>query len=64
VTTERTGSGLTFGMGFDIGVFSWLALSGNLGTYVTAVGDVHVNGTVVDDIIATVYEAGVGLTLR
>jgi hypothetical protein len=64
LTIERTGSGLTFGVGFDMKLASWLALTANLGTYVTAIGDVSVNDTLVDDIIATVYEAGVGLTLR
>lgn len=64
VTLERTGSGLTFGIGLDMRLASWLALTANLGTYVTAIGDVQVNDTLVDDIIATVYEAGVGLTIR
>lgn len=64
VTTERTGSGLTFGVGFDIGVVRWLAVTANLATYVTAIGDVRVEGQLVDDVIATVYEAGVGITLR
>ncbi|MGD8287889.1 MAG: outer membrane beta-barrel protein [Gemmatimonadota bacterium] len=64
ITIERTGSGLTFGVGFDMRLADWLALTANLGTYVTAIGDVSVNDTLVDDIIATVYEAGVGLTLR
>jgi hypothetical protein len=64
VTTERMGSSLTFGMGFDIGIMRWFALTANLSTYVTAIGDVHVDGTIIDDVIATVYEAGVGITLR
>jgi len=64
VTIERTGSGLTFGIGFDMRLADWLSLTANFGTYVTAIGDVQVDDTLVDDIIATVYEAGVGLTLR
>lgn len=64
VTTKRTGSALTYGLGFDIGILSWLALSASLGSHVMAIGDVPVDGAVVDDIIATVYEVGVGLTLR
>lgn len=64
LTIERTGSGLTFGVGFDMRLASWLAVTANLGTYVTAIGDVRVNDTLVDDIIATVYEAGVGFTIR
>jgi hypothetical protein len=63
-TTERTGSALTFGIGFDVTVAPWFALTANLGTNVMAVGDVIVDGFPVDDIIATVYEASVGLTLR
>jgi hypothetical protein len=63
-TTERTGSALTFGIGFDVSVVRWLALTANLGTNAMAIGDVIVDGTSVDDIIATVYEASVGLTLR
>jgi hypothetical protein len=61
---RRTGSALTFGVGFDIPIARWLALTANLGTNVMSVGDVDVNGTVVDDIIATIYEVGVGVTLR
>ena len=64
ITTKRMGSSLTFGVGFDIGIARWLALTANLGTYVTAIGDVEVDGTPVDDLIATVYEAGVGIALR
>lgn len=64
VTTDRIGSGLTFGVGFDIGIVRWLALTANLATYVTAVGDVQVEDRLVDDVIATVYEAGVGITIR
>jgi hypothetical protein len=61
---SKTGSGLAFAVGFDVAVMRWFALTANLGTYVTAIGDVTVNGDLVDDVIATVYEAGVGITLR
>ena len=64
VTTERVGSSIAFGIGYDIRIASRLALTATLGTYATAVGDVHLDGMIVDDLIATVYEAGVGLTLR
>ncbi|MEQ1855880.1 MAG: hypothetical protein ABL963_05370 [Longimicrobiales bacterium] len=64
VTTRRTGSALIFGVGFDVPVAGWAALTASLGTNVMAIGDVSVNGTVVDDIIATVYEASVGIALR
>lgn len=64
VTTKRTGSGLTFGVGLDVKLLQWLAMTVTLDTYVAAVGDVQVEDVLVDDIIATVYEAGIGLTLR
>jgi len=64
VTTRRIGSGLTFGVGLDIKLLRWLAMTVTLDTYVNAVGDVYVQDVLVDDIIATVYEAGIGLTLR
>jgi hypothetical protein len=63
-TAKRTGSALTFGAGFDVGIWSWLAVTADLSTYIASVGDVTVDGTVVDDIIATVYQASVGLALR
>jgi hypothetical protein len=64
VTTERMGSTITFGVGFDVGVLRRLALTANLGMNVMAIGDVDVDGTVADDVVATVYEAGIGITLR
>jgi len=64
VTTNRTGLAYTFGLGFDVGVASWLALTAKLGTHVMAIGDVPVHGDVAVDIIATVYEAGIGIALR
>jgi hypothetical protein len=64
VTTERTGSTITFGVGFDLGVARRFALTANLGMNVAAIGDVDVDGTVADDVVATVYEAAVGITLR
>jgi hypothetical protein len=63
-TVERTGSALTFGVGFDVGLWSWLAVTADLGTYIASVGDVTVDDTLVDDIIATVYQASIGLALR
>ena len=63
-TTRRTGSGLTFGVGFDVPLGSWLALTANLGTYVTAIGDVNLDGEVIDDVISTMYGAAVAITVR
>jgi hypothetical protein len=63
-TVERPGSALTFGVGFDVGLWSWLAITADVGTYIASVGDVTVDDALVDDIIATVYQASVGLALR
>jgi hypothetical protein len=65
-TVERTGSALTFGIGFDVGLWSWLAVTADVGTYIASVGDVTVDEALpdVDDIIATVYQASFGLALR
>ena len=63
-TTERGGLAITFGVGFDVGIASWLALTANLGTFVTAIGDIPLDGAVVDDVVATVYQAGLGIALR
>jgi hypothetical protein len=63
-TVERTGSALTFGLGLDVGLWSWLAITADVSTYIASVGDVSVDGSLVDDIIATVYQASVGLALR
>lgn len=64
VDVSKTGSGLAFGLGFDVAVHRLLSLTANLSTYVTAIGDVTVGDALVDDAIATVYEAGIALTLR
>jgi len=64
ISAKRTGSALSFDVGFDIDVARWLALTANLGTYILAIGDVSVEDASVDDLVATVYEAGIGLTLR
>ena len=63
-TTRRTGSGLTFGVGFDAPLGRWLALTANLGTYVTAIGDVRLDGEVIDDVISTMYGAAIAITIR
>jgi len=64
VTTERTGSALTYGLGFDMAATRWFAVTASVGSSVMAIGDVYVEGTVVDDVIATVYEVSLGLALR
>jgi len=47
-----------------VGLWSWLAVTADIGTYIASVGDVTVDDRLVDDIIATVYQASVGLALR
>ena len=41
-----------------------IALTANLATYVTAVGDIVLPTRRVDDVIATIYELGIGFTIR
>ncbi len=64
VLASGTGSGMTFGAGFDVPVFSWLALTINVGAYFGAIGDLAVGDTYVDDVITTTYNANFALTLR
>lgn len=63
VTTNQ-GSALSFGIGLDVPLLSWFAVTANLASYVSAIGDVRLPGGVVDDVIATVYHASIGLTIR
>jgi hypothetical protein len=63
-TSEGAGMGLTFGMGWDWPISRKFAITANLGTYVTALGDVVLPGRRVDDLIATMYQLGVGFTFR
>ncbi len=59
-----TGSGMTFGAGFDVPIVSWLALTVNVGAYFGAIGDLSVEQMYVDDVITTMYNANFALTLR
>jgi hypothetical protein len=61
---EGTGVGLTFGFGFDLPVSRRFALTANAAAFITAIGDVQVHGVPVDDVIPTMYQLSVGLTLR
>jgi hypothetical protein len=64
VLASNTGSGVTFGVGFDMPIFKWLAITANLGVYYTALGDVTVAETRVDDVIASMYNANFAITIR
>jgi hypothetical protein len=61
---EGNGVGLTFGLGFDLPISRRLALSANAAAFITAIGDVRVQGVLIDDVIPTMYQLGVGFVLR
>lgn len=63
-TSNGGGMGLTFGMGWDWPISRKFAITGNLGAYVTALGDVVLPTRRVDDLIATMYQVSVGFTFR
>jgi len=63
-TSNNAGIGLTFGVGWDFAISRKFAITTNFAAYVTAVGDVILPGRRVDDVIATMYQAGIGITFR
>jgi len=63
-TTEAFGSGLTFGLGWDLPISRRFALTANAGAFITAIGDVRLPASVADDVIATTYQLTIGLTFR
>ena len=58
------GSGMSFGLGFDVPVLSWLALTVSFDASFGAIGDIAVPGAYVDDVITTRYNASFALTIR
>jgi hypothetical protein len=64
IVVSGTGSGLTFGIGLDVPVHKWFSVTANFGVYYSAVGDVALTGSIVDDVITTVYQANFAVTLR
>jgi hypothetical protein len=64
VRTRGTGVGLTFGAGYDLPIWRSLALTTSAGVWVTAIGDIVLPAFRVDDVIATMYGATIGLTIR
>lgn len=58
------GAALSFGAGVDVPVRPRYALTLAVGAYYGAVGDIQMPGKLLDDVIATLYTASVGLTLR
>ena len=63
-TSNGGGMGLTFGTGWDWPISRKFAITANLGVYVTALGDIVLPNRRVDDLIATMYQVGVGFTFR
>lgn len=63
-TSTGRGIGLTFGAGWDWPISRRFALTGNVGTYIAAIGDVVLPSRRVDDVIATMYALGIGVTFR
>ena len=61
---EGAGIGLTFGLGADLPLSRRLALTLNAAAFITGIGDVVLLGTRVDDVIATMYHVGLGVTWR
>ena len=53
-----------FGIGLDVPVHRWFAVTANFGVYYSAAGDVRLVGNHVDDVITTVYQANFAITLR
>lgn len=64
ITTTNEGSALSAGVGLDVPLWSWFAVTANLASYVSAIGDVRLPGGVIDDVIATTYHASIGFTIR
>lgn len=64
IVVSGTGTGLTFGIGLDVPVHKWFSITANFGMYYSAVGDVALTGSIVDDVITTIYQANFAVTLR
>lgn len=64
IVSNGIGSGLTFGAGFDIPLSRRFALTVNGGVYYSALGDVGVNGNLIDDVITTMYNVNFAITIR
>lgn len=63
-TSSGGGIGITFGLGWDLPISRKFAITANAAAFVTAVGDVVLPGRRVDDMIATIYQASIGFTIR
>lgn len=63
-STMGTGIGMTFGLGWDVPISRKFALTANAGVFITAIGDIVLPTTRVDDVIGTLYQLTLGLTFR
>ena len=62
---QGTGVGLNFGASYDIRVGRHWAITPSVSTHISALGDFVISPTQkADDVIATVYQLGVGITWR
>ena len=64
ILATGVGSGMSFGTGIDIPIIKYVAVSLSAGILIGAIGDVTVNGTLIDDLISTSYNFSVGLVVR
>lgn len=62
---DGTGVGITFGLGFDMPISRKFAITANIGSYITAIGDIQIPPALtIDDVIPTTYLISIGLTFR
>lgn len=64
VEVNGTGVGLTFGIGYDLPISRKFAVTANLEAIITAIGDIVLPTGRVDDVIASMYHAGLGIAIR
>ena len=64
IITTGTGSNLSFGIGLDVPLSRRFSVTANFGMFYSAIGDVALLESVVDDIITTVYQANFAITIR
>ena len=61
---DGTGVGINFGLGLDVPLSRKFALTANVGSYITAIGDLQLPGLTIDDVIPTTYLLSLSLTFR
>ena len=63
-SAQGTGIGLDFGVGYDLPVSRHFGLTAQAGWNIAALGDLTVNGTTAEDVIAYVTRIGVAVVFR